>query len=254
MFDVLKTLSGLVKTRKAKKPAPPKKAVSQQEPQTPKMVKPAASSAVAPSVDLQAAMKLAEAQARELILEAKDEALRLKRDAEDEGRRKLEVIDRREGALQEREKHLSSLEAQITQKLADIEALKLDQLSKLEKTAHLTRDEAKDLVLSEVKAKLAAEIAQEIKQAQEEAKETADAKAKEILVDAMRHGATDYVPEFTVSVIKITDEDMKGRIIGKEGRNIRAFETATGVDVDLDEEQPRQQEITSKKICKNLEE
>src|SRR3972149_8523185 len=105
MFDVLKTLSGLVKTRKAKKPAPPKKAVSQQEPQTPKRVKPAASSAVAPSVDLQAAMKLAEAQARELILEAKDEALRLKRDAEDEGRRKLEVIDRREGALQEREKH-----------------------------------------------------------------------------------------------------------------------------------------------------
>ena len=68
------------------------------------------------------------------------------------------------------------------------------------------------------------------------AQEEADAKAKEILVDAMKHGATDYVAEYTVSIIKITDEDMKGRIIGKEGRNIRAFETATGVDVDLDEE------------------
>src|SRR4030043_2009237 len=80
------------------------------------------------------------------------------------------------------------------------------------------------------------EVAHEIKEAQDRAAEEADAKAKEILVDAMRHGATDYVPEYTVSVVKITDEDMKGRIIGKEGRNIRTFENATGVDVDLDEE------------------
>ena len=65
---------------------------------------------------------------------------------------------------------------------------------------------------------------------------TADKKAQEILVDSMRHGAINYIAEYTVSVVKITDEEIKGRIIGKEGRNIRAFEQATGVDVDLDEE------------------
>ncbi|KKQ98895.1 MAG: Ribonuclease Y [Microgenomates group bacterium GW2011_GWC1_39_12] len=74
------------------------------------------------------------------------------------------------------------------------------------------------------------------KSKQIKAEEESEVKAREILVDAMRHGATEYVAEFTVSVIKIPDEDVKGRIIGKEGRNIRAFETATGVDVDLDEE------------------
>ena len=79
-------------------------------------------------------------------------------------------------------------------------------------------------------------IARIIKEREEEARRTADKKAQEIIVDSMRHGALDYIAEYTVSTIKIDDEDIKGRIIGKEGRNIRAFEQATGVDVDLDEE------------------
>ena len=91
-------------------------------------------------------------------------------------------------------------------------------------------------MLAEVQEKMKMVIAKEIKDAQIKAEEESEVKAREILVDAMRHGATEYVAEFTVSVIKIPDEDVKGRIIGKEGRNIRAFETATGVDVDLDEE------------------
>ncbi len=90
--------------------------------------------------------------------------------------------------------------------------------------------------LSDFKDDSKAEIAKIIRETEEEARVTAAQKAREILADALAHGALDIVPEFTVSVIKIQDEEVKGRIIGKEGRNIRAFETATGVDVGLDEE------------------
>jgi ribonuclease Y len=185
---------------------------------------------------MQAAMKIAEAKARELIVEAKDEAFKIRRDAEDEVRRKYEVIDRREGALDERDKRLKVLEETEEQRIADLEKVKHEQLDKLEKVAHMTRDEAGVVIMNAIKEQLKEDVAKEIKEAHISAQEEADQKAKEILVDAMRHGATDYVPEYTVSVIKITDEDMKGRIIGKEGRNIRTFEQVTGVDVDLDEE------------------
>ncbi len=107
---------------------------------------------------------------------------------------------------------------------------------KLEEISRISMDEAKRLAIEEAKNEAKADISQIIHEAEEEAKITANTKAREILADALRHGALDFVPEYTVSVIKITDEDVKGRIIGKEGRNIRAFETATGVDVGLDEE------------------
>lgn len=107
---------------------------------------------------------------------------------------------------------------------------------KLEEISRISMDEAKRLAIEEAKNEAKADISQIIHEAEEEAKITANTKAREILADALRHGALDFVPEYTVSIIKITDEDVKGRIIGKEGRNIRAFETATGVDVGLDEE------------------
>lgn len=113
--------------------------------------------------------------------------------------------------------------------------LRQQLLDQLEKVSGLTQKEAKELLLQELEKTLAEGAAKLIKAAEEKAKTEADDKAKEILVEAMRHGATDYVAEYTVSTVKITDEDIKGRIIGKEGRNIRAFERATGVDVDLDE-------------------
>lgn len=118
------------------------------------------------------------------------------------------------------------------------ELLKLKEkyLEELQKVSGLTKEEAKKILLEELEKQEAKYIAQFIKQKGEEAKITADRKAKEIIIDAMRHGAINYVAEYTVSTIKIPDEDMKGRIIGKEGRNIRAFEQATGVDIDLDEE------------------
>ena len=111
-----------------------------------------------------------------------------------------------------------------------------DVLTKdLQIKSKLTADEAREKVLQKWEQKLQKDIALEIQSAEEKAQEQAKTKAKEILVDAMKHAATDYVAEYTVSTVKVHDEEMKGRIIGKDGRNIRTFEKSTGVDVDLDE-------------------
>lgn len=189
-------------------------------------------------------------QARQMVIDAKDEAFRIKREAEEESRRvrqealsiqqrlgaKEESIADKLNLLEERQKQFNTTETQITKRLTDIEKLRNDLIAKLEKAANLTREEAKTLILSAVEDKLKEDIAKRIREAETLAKQTAEEKVREILIEAMRHGATDYVAEYTVSTIKIPDEDFKGRIIGKEGRNIRAFEMATGVDVDLDEE------------------
>jgi ribonuclease Y len=241
MFDVLKTLGELVKTKPERsthhqKPIQKKEAAPQEKKEAVVSTPQPVQQPSVPSVDGEAELKIAQARAKEIILEAKDEAIRIRREAEDELRRKSEMIDRREGAIEEKEQRLRTEEEHIEQTKSDIGAAKAQALQKLEKAANLTRDEAKDIILEEVRLKLKEEVAKEIREATEKAKQEADDKAREILVDAMRHGATDYVSEYTVSVVKVTDEEVKGRIIGKEGRNIRAFETATGVDVDLDEE------------------
>src|SRR5258708_5886755 len=100
----------------------------------------------------------------------------------------------------------------------------------------MTEEEAKRALLKETEEQEVSAIAKIIREKEEESKRTADKKAQEILVEAMRHGALNYIAEYTVSIVKVTDEEIKGRIIGKEGRNIRTFEQATGVDIDLDEE------------------
>ncbi|MBI2443077.1 MAG: ribonuclease Y [Candidatus Levybacteria bacterium] len=145
--------------------------------------------------------------------------------------------------LLELEKKLLEKQEKLEKKQEDVEEEK-EELSeqkekykkKLEQVSGLTRDEAKNALLSETEKDASAMVARIIKESEEEAKRTADKKAQEILLDSLKHGALNYVAEYTVSIIKIPDEEMKGRIIGKEGRNIRAFEQATGVDVDLDEE------------------
>lgn len=147
-----------------------------------------------------------------------------------------EELERKQGALEERERILLEKELELERKLQNIEKLKEEASLKIEKAANLTREEAKAQVLRATEEKYQDEVAKIIREKEEEAKITADKKAREILADALLHGAIDYVPEFTVSTIKLPDEEMKGRIIGKEGRNIRAFEQTTGVDVDLDEE------------------
>ena len=248
MLDVLKTLSGLVKpkTHTQAKPAAQVVAAAQpviEEEQKKAKKAPKQPQPVVPVVDVEAIKKLAEAQGREIVLEAKDEALRIRREAEGEVRRLEESVrqreiaaDRKDAGLEVREKRLLEGEEQTLKKRDELETLRKDAIEKLEKVAHMTRDEAKDQILTELRSDLDRDIAMEIKEAEAKARDEAEAKAREILVDAMRHGATEYVSEYTVSVIKVADEEVKGRIIGKEGRNIRAFETATGVDVDLDEE------------------
>jgi len=188
-------------------------------------------------------------KAREIVFEAKDEALAIKRKAEEEARRKREELlsyerkvgakeeglGRKLGIVEERERQLGLKEKELEREKGELEKFKAEEVKKLEKIANLTRDEAEKLILAATDKYLTEDIAKRIRAAQERSKEEADKKAKEILVEAMRHGATDYVAEYSVSVVKLTDEEMKGRIIGKEGRNIRALEASTGVDFEIDE-------------------
>lgn len=217
---------------------------------TPKPSKPIEKQRVVAVASNEAVITAAHQDAKNILLEAKDEAFRIKRTAEEESgkikhdalmieQRILEKeanIDRKIEQLTSREKLSGQREGEIQKRLEEIEKLRNELIAKLEKAAKLTREEAKNLILSAVEDKLKEEVAVKIKEAESIARQESEKKAKEILIEAMRHGATDYVAEYTVSTIKITDEDFKGRIIGKEGRNIRAFEMATGVDVDLDEE------------------
>lgn len=178
-------------------------------------------------------------RAQEIILEAKDEALRIRREAQEERdkfRGREEEIAKKLGALEEKEKYLATKEEELKVRLVEIDKIKQEQVAKLERAAGLTRDEAKKLILTAIEDHLKEDIAKRIKEGETKAQEEADHRAREILVEAMRRGAIDYVAEYTVSTVKLQDEELKGRIIGKEGRNIRAFEMATGVDVDLDEE------------------
>lgn len=131
---------------------------------------------------------------------------------------------------------MSSTNIFMPQTDQELKKLQEEYIQKLEKVTSLTRDEAKRELLREVEQESRSEVAKRLKEAEEKIRQEADTKAREILVDAMNHAATDYVAEFTVSTVKVSDEDMKGRIIGKEGRNIRVFEQVTGVDVGLDEE------------------
>ncbi len=141
-----------------------------------------------------------------------------------------------EKKLLERQEKLDRKQEELEKEEGYLEKKREEYIAKIEKAAGLTREEAKKHLFDETERLAAQMMAKIIKEKEEEAKATADKKAQEILVESIRHGALNYIPEYTVSIVKVPDEDMKGRIIGKEGRNIRAFEQATGVDVDLDEE------------------
>ncbi len=190
----------------------------------------------------------AEAKAREIIVEAKSEALQLRSKAEKEQRElsrqleqqqnmlqaKLDRIDERLEVISSKEEQLENKRFEIVELKQEVEKEKEKVIKQLEKVSTMTRDEAKELLLKRLEKKLAKESALFIRQKEEEAQAEADDKVKEILIDAMKHGATDYVPEYTISVVTLPSEDTKGKIIGKSGRNINAFERRTGVDVDLD--------------------
>jgi ribonuclease Y len=191
----------------------------------------------------------AQAKAREIILESKDEALKIREQAERrahelqdrfskaqiEFERKSHEIDRKAAVLEEKERYVNKIESDVTKTKTETDSLKKKLIDKLEDVAGMTRDQAKEQIIKAVEKKSVREIAQKIRDSEQKAREEADDKAQEILIEAMRHGATDYVAEYSVSTVEIPSDDIKGRLIGKEGRNIRAFERATGVDLDLDD-------------------
>lgn len=203
--------------------------------------------AVAPA-ELDALAREAQAKAREIIVEAKDEALAIRIKADKEAQSSLRQVEEQQKALTSKIDRIDARLLQLDQKedQLDKEKLRLEDLrtkldetqkqvvTKLEQVSKMTSDEAKATLIDNTQKKVVSELAQIIHQKEEEAKAEADDKAREVLIEAMKYGSTDYVPEYTMSTVQLGTEDVKGKIIGKNGRNIHAFERATGVDVDLD--------------------
>lgn len=210
--------------------------------------KPVLHTPAAPTVVDESYLREAQARSREIIVEAKDEALAIRSKAEQESRElrrelenqqrsvdvKLDRIESRLTQMDEREKQLEQVKAGLAESRQKLEELKQKELEKLESLSGTTREEAKNALMEGLEKKLTKEMATMIRQKEQEAKAEADEKIKEILADAMKHGANDYVVEYTVSIVQLGSEEDKGRIIGKAGRNIHSFERITGVDVDLD--------------------
>ncbi len=186
--------------------------------------------------------------AREVVQDARDEAYRVKKAAEEEARKireesleiekriaqKEESLDSRISQLEKQDQDLDQTRQALAKREQEIEKLRQDLVAKMEKAGSFTAEEAKKIILENIDSQLKNEVAKRIKEAEEEVKATAKEKGKDILVNSMIAGATDWVAEYTVSTVKLESDEIKGRIIGKEGRNIRSFELATGVDVELD--------------------
>lgn len=167
-----------------------------------------------------------------------ENARRLEAEAKNKERElfaRLASFDEKEKYLIQKEKNVDRVTAELKAKQDQIEETYRKQLEKLEQISGLDLEKAKQLILSSTEKKMANWVARKISEAKDQIKQQEEELAKEILVDAMRHAVTDYVAEYTVSTITLADEKVKGKIIGKEGRNIRAFEKATGVELELDE-------------------
>jgi ribonucrease Y len=147
-------------------------------------------------------------------------------------------LAKREGILEERERIFTEKAKQLEEKLNRVEQIRKDLIQKVEKASKLSPEEAEKILLENLEHELTEEMSKKIKAAEEKMKLEADEKAKEILAEAMYNGYADYISEYTTSTVSLPDEVMKGRIIGKEGRNIKTFEQATGVDVVMDDENP----------------
>lgn len=193
---------------------------------------------------------------REKLLEVKDEWLKKKQEfdnevnskrqklqnyekqlesREDNLEKKYDVVNQREKALKDLEKQLQLQKEEIEKKQEELSRLLVEQNSRLEKIAGLTSEEAKKMLMENMISKAKADAAQMIKEIRDHAKVEAKKEAQKIVIQAIQRTAVDHSVESTVSVVQIQNDEMKGRIIGREGRNIRAFEAATGVDVIVDD-------------------
>ncbi len=195
------------------------------------------------------ALKSAEAKKREILLEAKEEAIKTKNeiDKEVKDRRaeiqrtekrvlnKEENLERKTEAIEKKEAALNKRDAELEKKKAEISDLEAKRTQELERISGLTSEQAKEYLLKTVEDEVKHETAVMIKELETRAKEEADKKAKDYIVTAIQKCAADHVSETTISLVQLPNDEMKGRIIGREGRNIRTLETMTGVDLIIDD-------------------
>jgi ribonuclease Y len=195
------------------------------------------------------ALKTAETKKREALLEAKEESLKTKNelDKETKERRaelqryerrvlsKEENLDKKSENMEKRESALAAREEALNRRNAETEALYEKGIEELERISGLTTEQAKEYLLRSVEAEVKHDTAKMIKEMENKAKEEADKKAKDYVVTAIQRCAADHVAESTVSVVQLPNDEMKGRIIGREGRNIRTLETLTGVELIIDD-------------------
>ena len=195
------------------------------------------------------AVKAAETKKREAMLEAKEESIRVKNDLDKEVKerraeiqrserrivQKEENLDKKLESIERREAGFAAKEEEINKQKAQIARLNEERVQELERISGLTSEQAKEYLLKTVEEDVKLDTAKLIKEMEHKAKEEADKKAKEYVVTAIQKCAADHVAETTISVVQLPIDEMKGRIIGREGRNIRTLETMTGVDLIIDD-------------------
>ncbi len=188
-------------------------------------------------------------EARQVQLEAKDNALKITRQAENELQqrrselnkeddrlvKRREELDRRFDQMQQRESSLNKRQSSIDKRANEIDNLYNERIKELQRVAELSIDEAREILLEEVERTARNDMANIIRQIENEARETGEEKARVLIADAIQRVASDQVAEVTTSLVSLPNEEMKGRIVGHNGRNIRSFEQATGVDVIVDD-------------------
>ena len=195
------------------------------------------------------AIKSAETKKKEALLEAKEEILKNRSEYEKEVKerradlqrqenrlqQKEENLDRKTEAIEKKEESLAQKHAAVDKENEEIKAIKRSQTEMLEKISGFTAEEAKDYLIAQVEAEVTHETALKIKEVESRMKEECEARAREVVAQAIQRCAADQVAEMTVSVVPLPNDEMKGRIIGREGRNIRTIETLTGVDLIIDD-------------------
>lgn len=198
---------------------------------------------------LEEAAEQGEAKKRELLLEAKEEAHRIRAEAERENRerrnelqkieRRLlnreEQLDRKLDSLERREEGLTQRERELEAMRAEVASLQARQIEELERISGVSVEEARQMLLKAVEEEVSHEAALLIRQLEQEARDEAEKRARNVIALAIQRCAADHVAETTVSVVELPNEEMKGRIIGREGRNIRTLETLTGIDLIIDD-------------------
>ena len=195
------------------------------------------------------AVKTAEAKKKESLLEIKEESIKNKNELEKETKErraelqryekrvlsKEEALEKKADAIEKREAGFTAKEEQLRQREAKVEELSKQRVQELERISGLTSEQAKEYLLKTVEEDVKHDTAKMIKEMEAQAKEDADKKAKEYVVTAIQRCAADHVAETTISVVQLPSDEMKGRIIGREGRNIRTLETMTGVELIIDD-------------------